>query len=206
MNPDPVLLARLVRPQGRHGELLAEILTDFPARFAERRNVLLLPEKGGAPRPMELERHWLHKGRVVLKFKGIDSINDAEPLRGAQVAIPASERAQLEEGAFYIGDLIGCRLLDGAGGQEREVGRIVDVQREPRSADLLVIDTAAKEQDTSEEVLVPFVKAYLTRVDLEAKEVVMRLPEGLLTINAPMAAEERPGEDGSAEEPENGEQ
>src|ERR1700759_18989 len=178
MTPDPVLLARLVRPQGRHGELLAEILTDFPERFAERRHVLLLPEKGGAPRPMELERHWLHKGRVVLKFKGIDSINDAEPLRGAHVAIPASERAQLEDGAFYIGDLIGCRLVDEAGGQERVVGRIVDVQREPRSADLLVIETAAGEEaasesrsSMSEELLVPFVKAYLERVNLQAKEI-----------------------------------
>jgi 16S rRNA processing protein RimM len=177
-NSDPVLLARLLRPQGRHGELLAEILTDFPERFAERQHVLLLGTLAGEPRPMELERHWLHKGGVVLKFKGVDSINEAEPLRGAHVAVPAEERVALED-AFYIGDLIDCRLVDEAGDTAAEIGRIVDVQREPVSADLLVV-----ESNDGRELLVPFAKAYLVRVDVAAREVVMRLPQGLLTINA----------------------
>jgi 16S rRNA processing protein RimM len=177
-NSDPVLLARLLRPQGRHGELLAEILTDFPERFAERQHVLLLGTLTGEPRPMELEGHWLHKGGVVLKFKGVDSINEAEPLRGAHVAVPAEERVALED-AFYIGDLIDCRLVDEAGDTAIAIGRIVDVQREPVSADLLVVESS-----DGRELLVPFAKAYLVRVDVAAREVVMRLPEGLLTINA----------------------
>jgi 16S rRNA processing protein RimM len=177
-NSDPVLLARLLRPQGRHGELLAEILTDFPERFAERRHVLLLGTLAGEPRPMELERHWLHKGGVVLKFKGVNSINEAEPLRGAHVAVPAEERVALED-AFYIGDLIDCRLVDEADDTAVAIGRIVDVQREPVSADLLVVASS-----DGRELLVPFAKAYLVRVDVAAGEVVMRLPEGLLTINA----------------------
>ena len=75
-----VLLAHLIRTQGRHGELIADILTDFPERFAERKHVWLLPpDAKGAPREAEIERHWLHKGRVVLKFVGIDSISDATP-------------------------------------------------------------------------------------------------------------------------------
>jgi 16S rRNA processing protein RimM len=182
-NSDPVLLARLLRPQGRHGELLAEILTDFPERFADRQHVLLLRTAAdgtaaGEPRPMELERHWLHKGGVVLKFKGVDSINEAEPLRGAHVAVSAEERVALED-AFYIGDLIDCRLVDETGDTAAEIGRIVEVQREPVSADLLVVESS-----DGQEVLVPFAKAYLVSVDMAAREVVMRLPEGLLTINA----------------------
>lgn len=195
-NSDPVLLARLLRPQGRRGELLAEILTDFPERFAERRHVLLLPNvtanmAAGEPRAMELEHHWLHKGGVVLKFKGVDSINDAEPLRGAHVAVQVEERVALED-AFYIGDLIGCRLMDEQSGTAAEIGKIVDVQREPVSADLLVV--GSKENG---EVLVPFAKAYLVRVDVAARKVVMRLPAGLLTLNA-APAEAEPALEGGA--------
>ena len=72
-----MLVAHLVRPQGRDGELIADILTDFPERFAERRHLVLLSPDGNIA-PIELEDHWLHKGRVVLKFVGVDSISDAE--------------------------------------------------------------------------------------------------------------------------------
>ena len=108
------IVARLVRPQGRHGEILADILTDFPERFAERKRLSLVStEINSSPvSEMTLERHWLHKGRVVLKFAGIDSINDAETLRGLLVAIPESERARLPEDSYYISDLIGCEVVD----------------------------------------------------------------------------------------------
>src|SRR5690242_20546910 len=99
MNPESqtgapwVILARLVRPQGRHGEILADILTDFPERFAERKRLFLVSRETSREPVREalLESHWLHKGRVVLKFSGVDSINDADALRGLLVAIPASE-------------------------------------------------------------------------------------------------------------------
>lgn len=190
---DYVLLARLVRPQGRHGEILADILTDFPERFAERKRLFLLKpgHYGAAFREITLERHWLHKGRVVLKFAGIDSINDAEPLRGLNVVIPAEERARLDEDAVYIADLIGCRLFD-LGGQATpsEVGEIVDVDRESTAHPLLVVKGAR-----SAEVLIPFVKAFLRVVDLPNKRLVMELPNGLLELNAPLTAEERAARD-----------
>ena len=85
-----VLLAHLIRTQGRHGELIADILTDYPERFADRRHVWLLPpDAKGAAREAKIERHWLHKGRVVLKFVGVDSISDAAVLSGSRVAILA---------------------------------------------------------------------------------------------------------------------
>jgi 16S rRNA processing protein RimM len=193
------LLARLVRPQGRHGEILADILTDFPERFAERKRLFLLkadgtPLKYGTdanPREVTLERHWLHKGRAVLKFEGIDSINDAEPLRGLEVAIPSEERATLEEDAVYIDDLIGCRVFDlrGVGAAEgRDVGEIVEVDRESTAHPLLVVRGSH-----GSEVLIPFVKAFLVKVDVPAKRIEMDLPEGLLELNAPLTPEERGG-------------
>jgi len=172
---DWVVVAKIVRPQGRHGEALAELLTDFPERFAERKRLYLLGSKT-APRAVELERHWLHQGRVVLKFAGVESITDVEALRGLEVAIPRSERAPLEDGAVYLADLIGCVLVDSRAGTE--VGRIGDVDRESSATPLLVVETA------SGQVLIPFVKAYRPVIDLDAKRISMELPEGLLELNA----------------------
>ena len=108
-----VLLARIVRPQGRHGEVLADIFTDFPEHFAERKRLFLRPPLGvvlEAMREARLESHWLHKGRVVLKFAQVDSIAEAENLRGFEVVIPREERMPLEGDAVYISDLLGVRV------------------------------------------------------------------------------------------------
>jgi 16S rRNA processing protein RimM len=171
-----VLVARVVRPQGRHGEVLADLLTDFPERFAERKRLFLQGPKS-APRPVELEKHWLHQRRVVLKFVGIDSIDDAETLRGLEVCIPRAERAPLEDGAVYISDLIGCLLVDSR--TQGEVGKIAGVDREASATPMLVIETPPGE------VLVPFAKAFAPRIDLAAKRIEMQLPEGLLDLNVP---------------------
>lgn len=178
------ILARLVRPQGRHGEVLADILTDFPERFAGRNQLALLSTETAATvaRVVTLERHWLHKGRIVLKFAGIDSISDAESLRGLLVAIPASERAPLTDGSFYIGDLIGCQVID-LNTASTSIGVVQDVDP---AAGLLQLKTPA-----GAELLVPFAKAYLVTMDLAGKRIKMRLPEGLLDINAPISDEER---------------
>ncbi len=174
--PDWVNLALLIRTQGRKGELLAEILTDFPERFAERTRLhLRKPGAASTVREVTLESHWLHKGRVVLKFAGIDSMNDAELLRGLEVVIPREQRAPLDEDAAYIDDLIDCVLVDRASGP---VGKIIDVDRESTLGALLVVEHSAGE------VLVPFVKAYEPALDLPAKTMTMTLPAGLLEVNS----------------------
>ena len=185
-----VLVARLVRPHGRRGELIADILTDFPERFHERRRLFLLaPEGAGSPREIAVENAWFQRERVVLKFEGIDSIDDAEGLRGVEVAIPLAERAPLEEGSVYISDLVGCRVYDlNCGGAE--IGEIVDVDRETSSTELLIIRRPGG-RGSAAEVLVPFVRDYLAGMDIGARRLEMRLPEGLLEINAPMTAEEK---------------
>ena len=178
------IVARLVRPQGRHGEILADLHTDFPERFAERRRLYLLaPGAGSDPvREMTLERHWLHKGRVVLKFLGVDSINDAESLRDLLVAIPESQRVPLADDAVYISDLVDCEVVDLASAST-SVGRITDLDRE---AALLIVRSSR-----GEELLIPFARDYLVAIDLASKRVEMRLPGGLLDINAPITQEER---------------
>lgn len=187
------VLAHLVRPQGRNGELLAEILTDFPERFAERKHLFVARpgsyESGQqlAPHAVTLEHHWLHKGRIVLKFATVNSINEAELLRGLDVIVPREERVPLEGDAVYLDDLLGCHVFDmRADLTGREVGEIVDVDRDSTAGDLLVVKSEA-----GAEVLIPFVKAFLRRVDVGARRIEMDLPEGLLELNAPPTAEER---------------
>lgn len=191
-----VWLARIRKYQGRKGEVLAEILTDFPEKFAERKRIWLLSGPGlqreGAAvtaREAELVSHWLHKGGttrdVVLHFAGVNSINEAEALRGMVVAIPREERVPLAEDEVYVGDLIGCELIDVSAQPGRKVGVIEDVDRDAGPVALLVVGGEA-----SDEILVPFAKAYLRRVDLEGKRVEMALPEGLIEVQA----SEKPGE------------
>ena len=146
-----VWLARIKRTQGRKGEVFAEILTDFPEKFAERRRLWLLRARRAsaslangrarraAPREVELVGHWLHKGGMVLHFAGVDSISAAEELAGMVVAIPRAERAALDEDGVYIGDLIGCTLVDVAGAEPVVVGEIEHVDRTAGPVALLVV-------------------------------------------------------------------
>jgi len=193
-----VWLARIRKSQGRKGEVLAEILTDFPEKFAERKRVWLLSAAGTAgetAREAELAAHWLHKGgraqgelaAIVLHFAGVNSITEAEALRGLVVAIPRAERAALGEDEVYVGDLIGCSLVDVAGVAERTIGVIEDVDRDAGPVALLVI-----QGEKGEEILIPFAKAYLRRIDLDGKRVEMALPEGLVEVQVSEKSGERP--------------
>jgi 16S rRNA processing protein RimM len=177
-----VLLAHIVRPQGRHGEVLADIHTDFPESFAQRQRLFL--RRSDAIRQMHLESHWLHKGRVVLKFAQVDTINEAEDLRGCDVVIPREERVPLQDDAVYISDLLGSKVIDVSRGGAADAGEITDVQPEGAGPAMLVL--LGKD---GKELLIPFVRAYLRKIDLEAKRLEMELPEGLLAVQTDFAEE-----------------
>jgi 16S rRNA processing protein RimM len=135
----------------------------------------------GSRRELELESSWPHKGGIVLKFKGVDSINDAERLIGCEVQIPLEQRAPLEPGATYIADLLGCEVVaDG-----RAIGRIEDVQRAAGEAPLLVVKSGTKEY------MIPFATEFVKSLDVAGKRLEMLLPEGLLDLDAPLSEEEK---------------
>lgn len=193
-----VWLARIRRPQGRKGEVFAEILTDFPQRFAERRQLWLLHESvanhranpslasqsdlaadSDFPRKVHLKQHWLHKGGVVLHFDTVDSISAAEKLAGLVVAIPYAERAALSEDEVYIADLVGCVLVDvSMPDSPVRIGEIEDVERDLGPVPILMV------RGPSGEILIPFAKSYLRTIDLCAKRLEMALPEGLVDLNS----------------------
>lgn len=177
-----ITLARVVKTQGRHGEVAAEVHSDVPNRFAEGMKLSALSKSGDSRREVQIEDLWPHKGLLVLKFAGIDSISDAETLIGSELQVPRAERAELEQGWNYVSDLIGCTVFD----QGREVGRIEDVQSGAGEAPLLIVEGAGgKKYD------VPFAEAYMESVDLPQRQVRMKLPEGMLDVNAPLTAEEK---------------
>jgi 16S rRNA processing protein RimM len=182
-----ITLARVVKTQGRHGEVGAEMHSDVPGRFAVGMKLLALPKaldlnSQGARRELEVEDLWPHKGLIVLKFRGVDSMSDAELLIGSELQVPSAERADLEAGSTYVSDLIGCKVLD----HGRETGRIEDVQFGAGEAPLLIVTNGAGKKFD-----VPFAEAYLEGVDLAQRQVRMNLPEGMLGINAPVTAEEK---------------
>jgi 16S rRNA processing protein RimM len=177
--------------------VLAEILSDFPGRFAEMRNAFLWRGDDVPVTPTLLENSWLHKGKVVLKFAQVDSIFAAEALRGADLVISASERMPLQSDEVYISDLIGCECVDASphGGTPTPVlGTIRDVLQQAQTADLLIVASPG-----GVEYEIPFAKAYVVKIDLAARRIEMRLPPGLLDVNAPLTEEERRVRDASSE-------
>lgn len=177
-NNDWVWLARIRRTQGRKGEVFADILTDFPEKFATRKQLWLLAGAASSAQQVELVHHWLHKGGIVLHFAGVDSISAAETLIGKTVAIPLSERAALPEDEVYISDLLDCELFDVTPDEPRLVGTIQSVEREAGPVALLIL------KSPQGEVLIPFAKSFFRTFDLEHKRIEMALPEGLVELNA----------------------
>jgi len=173
-----ITLAVVIKTQGRRGEVAAELHTGVPDRFQQGMRLWALA-KDGQRREVTIEDLWPHKSFLVLKFQGIETISDAEPLVGAELQLPRSERAELEPGWTYLSDLIGCTVFDG----QREIGRIEDVQFGAGEAPLLIVRAEAHKAELPYEI--PFAEAYLEKLDLEQKQVRMKLPEGLLDVNEP---------------------
>lgn len=169
MNEDLVAIAKVVKPRGLRGEVVAELLTDFPGRFEVTGEVqALLP--GGLKRRLKIQDHWFQKGRVVLKFDSVDRVEEAEELRGAEICVPESEAVELGEGEYFDWQLEGCEVvtLDG-----RVLGRVSELMRTGGTDNLVV-------QGEGRDYLIPFAGAICPEVDIEAGKIVVDPPEGLL--------------------------
>ena len=118
---------------------------------------------------------------LILKFAGIDSINDAEPLKGSEIQVPLAERKKLESGTWYVSDLVGCVVSHNG----REIGTVADVEFGAGEAPLLIVRQGEQEH------MLPLTETFTRKVDIEKKKVELQLPEGMLEINAPLTAEEK---------------
>ncbi len=164
-----VAIAKIVRTRGLKGEVVADILTDFPKRFELLEDVTAI-RNGGERLDLKIEKFWFQNGRVILKFAGYDSIESAETLRDHEICVPESDAVELEDDEFYDWELEGCKVetIDGT-----EIGKVRQLMR-TGGTELLVI------QGDTKEFLIPFAEAICVEVDIESKLIKIDPPEGLL--------------------------
>jgi 16S rRNA processing protein RimM len=159
-------VALLGKPRGNRGEITAFALSSKPERYQALREVFLF----GSGEKAEVESTWFHDGVLIFKFRGVDTILDAERLSGAEVRIPLSERAPLEENEFFQSDLVGCEVVDRRTGES--LGRVTGWE-EGGGAGLLAVG----------ELLIPFARAICVEIDPAARRIAVELPEGLKELN-----------------------
>ncbi len=168
---DLISVARIARPQGRSGEVIADLLTDFPERFAKL-NRVYVKRADGRLLLLDLESSRPHKGRVTLKFAGCDSLSAAEELRDSRVMVRRDQLVELPEDTYYAFDLIGCEVAATCG---QRLGRVEEVQNYG-AAPLLVV------QDGARELLIPLALSICVEIDTARKRIVVDPPEGLLDL------------------------
>ena len=174
---DWVAVALLGKTRGNRGELTALALSGKPDRYEALESVFLFgagfPEEGLR---YEVETTWFHNGVLIFKFRGVDSIAEAERLSGAEVRVPLTERTPLESGEYFESDLLGCEVVDRRTGES--LGRVTRWD-EGGSSGLLVV---------GEELLIPFARSICVEIDPAAKRIAVDLPEGLKDLNRPPRA------------------
>jgi 16S rRNA processing protein RimM len=166
---DLVAIARVVKPKGLKGEVVADVLTDFPERFEGLENVAaVLP--GSDRLRLKIEYYRFQNDRIVLKFAGLDSIEDVEKLRDSEVCVTGSEAVELEEGEFYDWQLEGCAVETISG---ESIGTVRELQRTGGTENLLVAGV-------DKEFLIPFAESICVDVNIDARLIRIDPPEGLL--------------------------
>ncbi len=172
-----VIVARAVRPKGLKGEIVAELLTDFPERFDRIQQFFAISPKG-VRTAIKLERFSFQKDRVVLKLVGYDTIESASTLLGHEFAVPESERVELAADEFYDWELEGCSVETTTG---QIVGAVTGVMR-TGGADLLVVERDNREGDNRRSSFIPMVSSILIQIDKGKKLITIDPPEGLLEL------------------------
>ncbi len=157
----------LTRAWGLRGDLVAIPFSDHQERFQNLDRVYLF----GDGRKYEVESVREVSGSLVFKFRGIDSMSDAEPWRGAEVRIPREERLALQPGEFFLSDLAGCEVVERGTGQSLGV---VTGWNDGGASGLL---------EVGPDLLIPFARSICVRIDIAARRIEVELPEGLKDLN-----------------------
>jgi 16S rRNA processing protein RimM len=169
---DLIIVARAVRTRGLKGELVAEVLTDFPERFEHVFKVTGVGSSGER-KQLELESYWFQNERMVLKFAGYDTIESAKALVGYEFGLPEAERVQLSQDQFYDWELGGCSVENKSGST---IGKVREVMR-TGGVELLVV-----EDEAGREILIPMAQPIVVEIDISRKKILVDPPEGLLDL------------------------
>ncbi len=162
-------IARIVKRRGVRGEVAAELLTDFPERFSSLDEVRIF--NGETEYWEEIEKHWFHKNRVILKFRGRDRPEEVEELIGGDVQVSEDQRVSLPQDSYYHSDLIGCKVLE----NEEVLGGVTGILETGAAGCNLVVTRA-----DGGEFMVPLVRKFVLKVDVGKKVIQVNLPSGLV--------------------------
>ena len=166
-----IAVAHGMRTRGLKGEIVAQVLTDFPERFEQISRMYAV--RNEEVRPLELEQYWFQNDRVVLKFAGVDDVDTAKELTGFDFALPEADRVELSENEYYDWELEGCSVVVKEGSQ---IGTVRSVLRTGGVALLDIADEAGRKH------LVPMAQPIVINVDVAGRQVVIDPPEGLLDL------------------------
>ncbi len=162
-------IARIVKRRGVRGEVAAELLTDFPERFSSLDEVRIC--NGEKEYWEQIEKHWFHKNRVILKFRGRDRPEEVEELIGGDLQVSEDQRVSLPQDSYYHSDLIGCKVLE----NEEVLGGVTGILETGAAGCNLVVTRA-----DGGEFMVPLVRKFVEKVDVEKKVIQVDLPSGLV--------------------------
>ena len=167
-----VVIGEIARPHGLSGEVRVTPLTDAPERFEHLRECVLWDAARDRRETRRITAARRHGSAVLVSLAGCASAEDARELVGRLLALPEEAALPPGPGRFYPWQLEGCRVLTEDG---REIGRVSRVERSP-AQDLWVVSDGVREH------LVPAVAEIVSEVDLAARRIVIRPPDGLLDL------------------------
>jgi 16S rRNA processing protein RimM len=170
--PETVAVGRVLRPHGIRGEVTVEVLSDVPARFQKGSRVQGVRE-GAPPVTLTVAAGRVHKTGAVVRFEGYEDRDQAEALRGLDLEVPLAEVPKAPPGTYYQYELLGCLCHNVCGEREEELGTVVVVGGDGGGVMRIV-------EGEGRRVPVPFVKAFLRRVDVATGRIDLALPEGFL--------------------------
>ena len=200
-NPEPkrrwVQVARILRPRGNKGEVVAELLTDFPERFSNLKQIWYRKDDA-EPQVAELQHFWIdrnHPGKGVFHFAGCATISEAERLRGYEVLLPLEERVRLPAGRYFVTDLIGSTVFEVGETQSKlaspacaleQVPRVLGTVRDVYFPGEGVAGTPLLQVETANgELMIPLAEDICTLIEITARRIEVRLPQGLGELNPP---------------------
>jgi 16S rRNA processing protein RimM len=160
-------IGKIVNTQGIKGEVRVIPLTDDITRFDDLKYVYLDDEK---LIKMDIESVKYHKNFVLLKFKGFESINDAEKIKNTYILVNRENAVKLPEDSYFVCDIIGMVVFDMEG---NSLGKVEDVIS-TGSNDVYVV----KREES--QILIPALKSVVKSIDLKEGKIVVILPEGLV--------------------------
>lgn len=165
-------IGKIVNTHGIKGEMKIWPQTDFPeVRFKPGNKLLMFPPETGEPITIEIVSSREQKKMYVLKIKGFDNINQVEKYKGWELKVAEDDRVPLDEGEYYVRDIVGCEVETEEG---EKLGTVTDILS-PGANDIWVVQMAK-----GKELLLPVIDDVVLDVDITARKIKVHLMEGLL--------------------------